>query len=79
MKSFLGFFSVLFTVVCFRYYIKILKRGVNVAKNKSKYVQMMVQVMTSEKPSESWTRSLAVKWLDFITFVVLSKSGMFLS
>lgn len=58
MKSFLGFFSVLFTVVCFRYYIKILKRGVNVAKNKSKYVQMMLQVMTSEKPSESWIRSL---------------------
>lgn len=26
--------SVLFTVVCFRYYIKILKRGVNVAKKK---------------------------------------------
>lgn len=47
-------FSVSFTVVCFRYYIKIPKREVNCTKKKSKYIQMM----TNEKPSEIWTRSL---------------------
>lgn len=50
-------FSVLFTVVCFRYYTKILRR-LNVAKKKSMYIQIMLQMMTNEKPSEIWTRSL---------------------
>lgn len=40
-------FSVSFTVVCFRYYIKIVKRGVNVAKKKSKYIQMRKNLQRS--------------------------------
>lgn len=46
---FLFFLYYLQWFVCFRYYIKILKREVNIAEKKSKYIQMVLQMMTNEK------------------------------